>query len=583
MAGERRSRSRRLVGLLLVALLVFLLLELNRFLPGSWPGGGGDAGMRRVDVGAKPDPARLVPSEGTPPETAPKAPRVRIVLRDPEGRAVAGTLAPLGAAEVSVPAEGVDWSVDPARGPLTFAREGARLMHGTAPPTMPGTWVVQWQPVPSGAEAPPAAAVRVTDEAGAPIAGAEVLVRSLAIERRGTTDAAGEARLLEGVVTYRACASAPGFGETCTYGSTRRPGAPLRLHPVKPYATTFVDPAGAALTAKSLRLVADDGSVRVLEKAEGGYARFDVSMPTDVAARTRLEIEVEGRPTASVPLAALQAETPLPAGKALPIVVKGADGAPRPHVRVEAKFAASAAAESGAPMLSVVVETDDAGKAMLPVPDDRPVDVVAAAPDAAPAGLRLSPGEAIEEKTVVLARGVAVPVVVRDPVGAPVARADVLLIARAGYAPVRRATVADDEGKATLPRVEPGRVEVLAHRAGTAWASTTAEVKEGMAPVELSLPAGKTLHLIVEDPDGVPVAGVSVRATPRTDVAAGVPDAADPDAKPWATNVDGLLVVPDLPDRELDLYLVKDGFADQVFRRVRPGSAVFFATLVPVR
>src|SRR5436190_3954863 len=137
MAGERRSRFRRLAALLLLALLVFLLLELNRFLPGAWPGGGGDAGMRRVEVGAKPDPSRLVPSENPPPETRPQAPRVRIVLRDPEGKALTGTLAPRGAPEVKIPAEGVDWSVDPARGPLAFAREGSRLLHGTAPSTMP--------------------------------------------------------------------------------------------------------------------------------------------------------------------------------------------------------------------------------------------------------------------------------------------------------------------------------------------------------------------------------------------------------------------------------------------------------------
>ena len=115
----------------------------------------------------------------------------------------------------------------------------------------------------------------------------------------------------------------------------------------------------------------------------------------------------------------------------------------------------------------------------------------------------------------------------------------------------------------------------------TAWASTTVEAKEDMPPVELSLPAGKTLHVIVEDPDGVPVGGVAVRAVPRTDVASGVPDAADPDSKPWLTDANGILVVPDLPDRELDLYLTNAGFAEQVLRRVRPGSAAYFATLVP--
>ena len=47
MAKRRRFRIRRTAVFLLVLAALFVLLELNRFLPGGWPGGGGDGGFRR--------------------------------------------------------------------------------------------------------------------------------------------------------------------------------------------------------------------------------------------------------------------------------------------------------------------------------------------------------------------------------------------------------------------------------------------------------------------------------------------------------------------------------------------------------
>ena len=80
MAKRRRLRIRRTAGFLLVVAVLFALLELNRFLPGGWPGGGGDGGFRRWPVAAR-DLTRVRPPEGELPPLP--AEGIRVVLRRP--------------------------------------------------------------------------------------------------------------------------------------------------------------------------------------------------------------------------------------------------------------------------------------------------------------------------------------------------------------------------------------------------------------------------------------------------------------------------------------------------------------------
>ena len=74
-----------------------------------------------------------------------------------------------------------------------------------------------------------------------------------------------------------------------------------------------------------------------------------------------------------------------------------------------------------------------------------------------------------------------------------------------------------------------------------------------------------------------------MRSSARPDREEGRAEAVGPDERPWRTDAHGMLVVEDLPDREMDLYLSRPGFSDEVLGRVRPGSATVFATLVPAR
>src|SRR5688572_9306872 len=93
-----RVRPRRLLLLLVLALLLGLLLELNRFLPGGWPGSGDSGGFRTLDVAGGPRgdaPDRLRPPDRPSPDWTP-AQGVRIEVRGPEGQAVDGWRAGVG-------------------------------------------------------------------------------------------------------------------------------------------------------------------------------------------------------------------------------------------------------------------------------------------------------------------------------------------------------------------------------------------------------------------------------------------------------------------------------------------------------
>jgi hypothetical protein len=170
---------------------------------------------------------------------------------------------------------------------------------------------------------------------------------------------------------------------------------------------------------------------------------------------------------------------------------------------------------------------------------------------------------------------------VLDAAGAPVRAADVVVLARAGSVPSRRAASTGDDGTVSLPPVAAGTAEVYAHCPGCAWGFARVEVAPGVPPLVMRLAAGRPLRVVVEDPLGVPLPGVRVRAVARADREAGRPEIRGPDERPWTTDEAGALLVDDLPDRDVDLYLTKPGFRDETLVRVRPGDVTWFATMVP--
>jgi hypothetical protein len=277
----------------------------------------------------------------------------------------------------------------------------------------------------------------------------------------------------------------------------------------------------------------------------------------------------------------LKDATALPAGRALEVRVADAAGTPVASAEVTARYAPGDDPESqDAGVLSTAARTDADGRARVAVPTDRPVDLRVLAKGSAPAGLRVAP-DAPTATDVTVEPGLSLTVRVEDARGAAVADARVLCVARAGTSEVRIEARTGRDGTATLPPVGAGRVEVLAHATGFAWGGAVAEAKAASEPVRIVLPAGERLHLVVEDPWGVPLDGVRVESAPRPSPAGQSPDPSDPDAAPWRTDAHGVLEVLDQPVREVTLFLHKDGYESETLRGVVPGDATWYATLSP--
>ncbi len=469
---------------------------------------------------------------------------------------------------------------------LVLERDGRRLVHGPFPRGTGADLGIAWPRTPLPASTPRAAGpapLRVVDESGAPIAKAEVHVTGRPGEDSVTsTDADGRAQVaLPARGRVRICASADGFGEACLDASTRSSEPlELRLPKMERREARFVDPdTGAPLRATAVRLRGADGVVRELPPPEGGFDRVDVTWP-----RTRLAGASGGRgrrPPARACPPRHPVRDPVGAGGPDP----RADGRRPPGPRVGPHPRRGPLGDGARPRAERGRPRDGAHghgprrPRERSVPKGRATEVVVEPTDAAPVGVSVA-ADTSGPVTAPLAAGVELVIRVATADGKPVAGANVVALARAGKATVRRRALTGDDGTATLPPVAEGRLEVYAHRAGFAWAVVTVDARPGGGETRLVLSPGHRLRLVVEDPDGLPLAGVAVRSVARADTAAGAPDPMDPDGLPWTTDADGVLRVEDLPDREVDLYLGRAGYGEEIVARVRPGATTWFATLV---
>jgi hypothetical protein len=421
---------------------------------------------------------------------------------------------------------------------------------------------------------------------GAPVAGAHVEVTAPGgVESSAETDGSGRTRLPAREGTLRICASAEGEGETCVHAVARGGALEVRLPGTVRVRTEFRDPeTGEPLRARALRIVSEDGTVRPLPVDDEGAASYSEETPGDLARTQALEVVVAGRPPVRVPLDEAAAVTPVPRGREVEVVARDAEGRPVEGARVVAAFSASVAPESAssdpaaAPRQEAV--TDARGRATVAFPVDRDGVVWVEPEGAAPASAE-APAGGPAEVAFALVPGVRLEAEVLGPDGRPVPGADVVVLARAGRVPVRRRAATGPDGRAALPPVEGGTAEVYAHAPGFAWGFARVEAKPGAAPVVVRLEPGRRLQVVVEDPAGVPLAGVRVRAVAREDDARGRPEASGPDERPWTTDASGALRVEDLPDRPLDLWLSKPGFLDATLVRVRPGETTWLATMLP--
>jgi uncharacterized GH25 family protein len=590
----RRGRPlRRLFLLALLAFLVWLFLQWNRWWPGSWPGGG-DSGSRRTPASPNPDPSRLAPSSTPPPPAAVPEDVVRVLLLDADGSRMPGVTVQMGNAVglTSADGAGLDLSIG-AAGTRVFvgpARSGpsGRMTHTLPRRSHGDTWVLRWPSasLPESIQVhPERRAEVVVRRDGRPVAGATVTIVSGGgdAESQRTTDDAGRARAESVVGVFRVHVTAADRQEAYAYGSTSSP-EPLvvDLDVTSEIATTFQDPDDhAPLEAKALRVVSADGTTRTLERPDGGFRDLRMRVPHALASTQAVEVEVEGRPLLRVPLESLGAVTNVPRGRAVEVVVRDEAGKPVPHAQVEARGEGAPGSEPGRfAEPSARATTDDDGRARLALRADRAADLVARAPGLAPGAARVEAGS-VSEAAVTLPKGVPFPVLVVDGNGEPIAGAKVIVLSRAGDATDRREVETGRDGKAEGGPVVPGRVEVWAHAAGKTWETRvgSAGTPGAESPLRLQLSNGHRLHLVVEDPYGVPLAGVRVSPSEPLYSSHGSRVYGPPDAAPWTTDEHGVLVVEEAR-YVMVLRLSKPGYASEELSEVYPDRGRVLATMV---
>lgn len=590
MASDRPVlRPQRLALLLLLTLLLALLLEMNRWLPGGWPGGGG-SGLRVLDVAPQSEAARLAASEAASADWKPEK-GVRLEVRAADGALAAGWRAAVGGRTATDrPEAGAAWLLLNDR---DVATEGVRIVAATGqvrhvpPPSVPPAprWRVQLPTAPlPPLQMTPELEVEVLDAlTGTPVAGARVFGPGALAPV--PTDASGRAALKVTSDRVEVRVDAAGYLEARAHGhsGTRTP-VRVRLSPRLHLRLRLLDPtSGDEARVFSARL--EDAHGETLWEAPPGPARSLV-VEADLAAErldgARLVVDAPDRPRTEAALPAAGGTLALAApGRRIELVLRDAAGTtvPAGAAVVRTSAVGGAAPERERTGVETRVAADAQGRLAVHVPEGVEAQIVVEAPGRAPIALRVDPGDGPGTRELTATAGIAVPVQVLDLRGRPVRDAEV--VARCVVEGVRITTRAttDAEGRARVGTVPPGPVEILAHAAGRAWSGAAVEAAPAMATVPLRLAPGGTLRLVVETPIGAPLAGVHVDATPEDE---GGADVQPPEPPVWRTRPDGALVIEDLPLRPYRLRLSLPGHVEETLHDVRPGAVVYFATLTPL-
>jgi len=588
--------------------ILALLLEMNRFLPGTWSGGdrggarqvsssGADTrtGVAEQDIPDTPEDAAVVkPPDARSPEWPPK---LGLLI---ELRGVAGHLETdwrLGVGDGGTESdrpdeEGLVRSRDRRLHQQGFRiRTGGRLIrhrHGVDDPAT--RWVVA---VPRAAlpqqRAPAPLRLTVVDhETGKPIPGAEVMQQGTAEPSTARTDAAGRlnvrGRERAGLLTLKV--SAPSH-ETRTVVLSTRDAEPaivrmdrwvdLRLGITATGGSPVVVSAGYVLHADGsilARFKGDTPALRLREKDLQG-AWIELHVIVDPERRTVFPFRTR--------LVRTSTKVTVPENRILEVNVRDPEGNPVINARIKTRFSPRSSSEEGvyrgeSPLAQAdSTRTDGAGRAYVAVPTALPYTVMVEAPQAAPLVRRFQAGDGNTPLEVIAEQGLQVPVRVRGSDGRVLRGATI--VARASVAGLRIAAHAmtDTEGRADLGPLGEGPIEIFAWAPGHGWAAVVETAAEVMGTVELRLPPGARLTLVVEDPFGVALVGVHAEVTPAD---GGRPLVSPPRDVTWRSDRTGHLYIPDLPDRLYDVTLTLPGYGLEKLTNVRPGGSTYFATLV---
>lgn len=604
-----RTRAHRSLLLVIALAILALLLEMNRFLPGTWSGGDG-GGVRQAshsgprlaadvperETPDKPeDPASVTPPETAPPDWPPRE-GMRVELRAATGRLETDWHFGVGdgGTESDRPDDdGVLRSRDRRvhRQGFRIRSEGGLIRHSHGIDDPAARWVVGLPraALPRQRAQAPIALTVVDRMTGKPVSGAQV-------ERSDRQEAGGARTGADGRLMIRGRGrenliplevSAPSYAPRTVVLSTRDPVPPaVALERwVDVQLVIAANHAGPPIVSKGY-VRHRDGRVLAQFKGTAPSLRLRES---DVA-EAWVEVHVLLDPERGivfpfqVPLPGDSTAVAVPENSILEVNVRNPEGLPIRGARVRSRFTQASSSEQGLDLgedrLAQVggAETDEAGRAYLAVPVSSPFAVLVQAPLAAPFVRRFQAGDGNAPLEVITERGLLVPVRVRGPEGRALAGAQVIARASVGGLRIAPHATTDAHGRAELGPLGAGPVEIFAWTPGHGWAAVVETAAGAMGTVELRLPRAEHISLVVEDPFGVALEGVRAEVTPAD---GGRPLVSPPLPVSWRSSRNGRLDIPDLPDRLYEVTLTLPGYTLEKLENLRPGNTKYFATLVP--
>lgn len=616
MRNRRLHPSRWLLALLLL-LLVLFLLELNQWLPGTWPGGGGGGWQAR----ALPAPAATPPSSGDPGEGRPEAPeRVRprdsrpagerpdestlvtVAVQGPDGTLLHGWRLGLGSGgpEEFAPRPSGLLALDRAtlkRMGFRIRHEGGLVRHLAPREEVPNDWLVAWPTTRlPAARVPQSLQLVLTDAASnTPLADRVVEWQAAGSGETGraTSDAEGMVQIPKGTSDLIR-ATLPGDGPKSPskwfslreghgriewpveavdeelplvrFQSVTRPSAvfwsvpgrpgvlPLTLVPDETHPYRYTV-VGRSTTLPGARVEAR------FDFADGGDALLPLYAPVGREPQS-IAFETRG-------LAGPNGE-PLPAGTWVEVFAPLAGGPPG-----DAGIHATIHARSDGHSPTVLHAPLDSGE----------LEAVIRSPRHAPTAVRMPAGGSA---TVALEAGRSIGVAVFDEAGRPVPGVQVAARVSVGSGQTRVDAVA---GKSPgLFRLGPLGPEALDVRVtGFGWAGQEKPLEaagEATPPIDTDAPTlrftmlkGLGQTVVVSSPSGLPIRDAAVHVFPDDN---GVPWVEPDGATPARTDDWGHAVVPPvLPDRIVQLQVVAPGYSSAIVSGVKPGRSICYVTLVP--